>query len=114
LGLGELLVALLDRGGFFWDEALKEGEEFGRLEAFKEVVGLWTLVGSRGADDNDGEFGVELFELGDEVAAGHVADASVEDDAVEAREGLEGIDSLERTVGGDDIELRGLDDEFAG
>ncbi len=54
LGLGELLVALLDRCGFFRDEALEEGEESGRLEALEEVVSLGTLVGTGGADDDDG------------------------------------------------------------
>ena len=111
--MGELLVALFDGRGLRGDEALEQREEFAGLEAFELVVGLRTLVGSRGADDDDGEFRINLLELGDEIAAGHVADAGVEDDAVQAGEGLQGVDRFESAVGGDDVELGGLDNEFA-
>jgi len=113
LYLGKLLVALLDCSRLGWDEGLQKGEELGGFEAFEQVVSLRTFVRAWGTDNDDGKRGVEFFHSGDEIAAGHVADAGVEDDAVQAGEGLQGVDRFESAVGGDDVELGGLDNEFA-
>ena len=113
MSFGKLFITLFDGCGFGRDEALEKGEELGGLEAFEHVIGLGALVGAGCADDDDGKLRVDALELGDKVAAGHVMDAGVEDDSVEAREGLQGVDRLVCAVGGDDVKLGGLDDELA-
>jgi hypothetical protein len=113
LGLGELLVAFFDGSSLSRGEALKKGEKLGGLEAFEQMIGLGAVVGARGADDDDRQLGIEFFKSCDEIATGHIADAGIEDNAMQTRKRLEGVDGFECAVGGDDVEFGGLDDEFA-
>lgn len=66
------------------------------------------------ADGDDGKRGDELFDASDEVAAGHVADTGVEDNAIDLGEAFEGFDGFFGAVGGDDVKLGGFDDQLAG
>jgi len=66
------------------------------------------------ADSDDGERREEALDVGDEVAAGHVADTGVEDYAVDLGEAFEGFDGFFGAVGGDDVKLGGFDDQLAG
>jgi len=70
-------------------------------------------VSAGSADDDYGNFGIDFFEFGDEIATAHVANACVEDDAMHIGESLQGFDRFGGAVGGDDVEFGGLDDELA-
>jgi hypothetical protein len=71
-------------------------------------------VSARGAYYDDGKLGIEFFDSGDEVAASHVADTSVEYDTVDLGKCGQSFDGLSCAVGGDNVEFGGLDDELAG
>ncbi len=71
-------------------------------------------MGAGRADDDDGKVGVAFLDPRDKVAAGHVADTGVEDNAVDLWERGQSFYSLRCAVGGDDVELGGFDDELTG
>ncbi len=112
-GLAELDVLGVDGGRLVGDEGFEEEEEAGGVEGFEGVIGGVAVVDAGGADGDDGQGGVLLLEAGDEVGAGHVAHAGVKDDAADVGELVEGGEGFLRAVGGDGVELRGLDDELA-
>jgi len=109
----EALVGGFDDAGFLGIEAAEELEEIGGVEGLEVVRGPGALGRARSHDDDDGAVGGEVLELLDEFGAGHVADASVENNAADAGEDLEGFEGFVAAVGGDDVELGGFDDQLA-
>ena len=67
-----------------------------------------------GADNDDGDVGLDFLQGADELFAGHVGEAGVDDYAVEIGIPLECLDGFVGGVGGDDVEFCGFDDELAG
>jgi len=110
----ERLIAVLDGFCFRGPKFLQEFEEAGGVEELQVVIGAGALVGAGGADDDDGNFGVEILELIDDLVGREIAQAGVEDNTINGGEALDCLDGLGTAVGRDDVEFRSLDDEFAG
>src|SRR6185312_9547774 len=111
--VAEVLIALLDGGGGLGVKLLEKFEQAGRVEEFQVVVRGGALL-VHAADHDDGQFWVELFDGEHDVVGLHVADDVVDDDAVNGWEALDGLNGFSAGVCSDDVELCGLDDEFAG
>ena len=92
---------------------MQEFEQAGGIEEFEVVVGFGAVVGAGCVDDDDGELGVTRFELTDDFFGWAIAQAGVQDDAVEGREATDGFNCFGAAVGGDDVEFCGFDDELA-
>jgi hypothetical protein len=86
LDLIQLLVALLDGRRLFGHKRLQESQEASWLEGLKEVIRLGTLMGSRRTDHDNRQLGVNFLDLCDEVTAGHIAYAGVQNYAADVRE----------------------------
>ena len=113
VGLFEVFVAFFDGGYGFWLEFFEEGQETPGIEGFHGVIGILAGGIPRAADENDGDFRLQLFKRRDQFLGGHVFHTGVHDDPVEGGIFLEGDDGFLAAVGGDDVEFRGFYDEFS-
>ena len=112
LGVFELFVALFYGGTGLGLKFFKQGQETPWIEGFQGVIGALAGGGSRGADEDYRDFGLELLEGCHEFFGGHVFHTGVQDYSVEGRIFLQGFDGFFAAVGGDDIEFCGFYDEF--
>jgi len=109
-----MFVAGFDVRGCFGVERSEKFEKLGGLEGFEIVACAWTVGRTGGVDDDERESGVDGAELFDELSAGCVFNAGIDNDTVDEREALEGFYGFLAAVSGDDIELGSLNDELAG
>lgn len=77
------------------------------------MVGAGTLWATRTLHNDDGNLWRTVAYGAEDVAAGKVADSGVQNDAVDGRKALKGLNGFGAVVGGDHVELRGLDDQLA-
>jgi len=110
----QVFVALFDLFGFVWFEIAKNLEELGRFEGFKKVVGFGAVHHSRAGDEDDGDAGMESFDLPGEFVALDVFEAAVHDDAVNGWKAFEEVKCFGPGVGGKNVELGGFYDELPG
>ena len=110
----QVFVALLDLGGGFGLEFLEKRKEEPWIEGFEGVIGLFTEGVAGCADEDDGYFWLQVFKCCNERIGWHIFHAGVHNDTVQCGKFAQGFDGFFAAVGGDDVELGGLDDEFAG
>lgn len=110
----EVFVALLDDGGSMWLKAFEGFEQLCGIEGFQLEVGLWAIVRSGWGDDDDGNSGLECFELADKIGGGNIFDTRIENNPVDGGEESKCLEGFLAAVCGEDVELCGFDDELAG
>jgi len=109
-----VLVALFNLRVLLGLDAFEGFEKLCGVEGFKLVVGVGAVHESGRGDDDNGHRRVESFDLTGDVGAGKIVEASVENDSANGWKTFEGFERLSARVCGDDVESRGLNDEFAG
>ena len=109
----QLFVLGFDGGALLGLNLFEQLQQPRRLERVQMMVGALAEVATRPADANDDQFRLECFHVPDHLSAGHVAKIGVHHHAINRREPLQGLQRLFAAVSRDDIQLRGLDNEFA-
>ena len=107
-------VSLFDSLRLFGAEALQQAEQLLGVESVELIFGPVARLTEWPVDDNDGHRRCESLERADEVGAGTLRHFGVHDDSVHCREAPEHGKRLVGAIGGEDVELRGLDDKLAG
>ena len=110
----EVFVALFDGGGGLGLEAAQDVKQLGGVERFQKEVGLGAAVEAGGGDDDDGDLWLEGLDGACYDAAGRVVEAAIENDSADGGEEFEELERLFAAVGGEDVELGGLNHELAG
>jgi hypothetical protein len=110
----EGVVLLLDDFSFAGEEFVEEFEEIGWVEGVDEVGRTGAVLRAGTLHDDDGGVGNAGANSGDDLLAGDVVNGGVEHHTVDGGKTLEGFQGFGAAVGGDDVELCGLDNQFAG
>ena len=110
----EFFVAFFDLLCGFGLEFLEDFKKLAGIEGVEDVVGEFARGATRGLDNDEGNFGMDFSEGGEEIVADHVGHAGVGDDAVDSGEFAQCFDRFFTGIGRDDVEFGGLDDELAG
>lgn len=95
-------------------EALQEAEQLLGIEGVELVVGPGARLAEWPMDDDDGHGGIDVFDGFYKIGTGHLGHFRIHHDSVDGRETPQGIEGLSGAIGGEDVELRGLDDKLAG
>jgi hypothetical protein len=112
-GVFEVFVAFFNGGYGLWLEFFQKRQQTPWIEGFHVVIRILAGGVARAADQDYGDFGLSLLERRDQFFGGHVFHACVQHHSIEGGKFRQRFNGFFAAVGGDDVEFRGLDDEFA-